>query len=183
VAHAHAATPERVRAATEPLARALPVKRVVDPAPLEVTRIHVSKSAHALEMWAGDELVLTLRAAVGSGGAGPKHHEGDNVTPTGRYHVVARSLPGDPGAVHAALLLDYPNDADRGRFVDAMRAGELGPYETIGGGIAIHGGTLDGWMTARRTFDWTQGCVALTDAQIDEIAPRIKVGVVVDIDD
>ncbi len=70
---------------------------------------------------------------------------------------------------YRALLLDYPNDADRERFAAAQRRGEIPRDARIGGLIEIHG-------EGGRGQNWTEGCVALSNRDIDDLFPRVSVG-------
>jgi murein L,D-transpeptidase YafK len=70
---------------------------------------------------------------------------------------------------HRALLLDYPNAADRERFAAAQRRGEIPRGARIGGLIEIHG---DGG----RGQNWTEGCVALANDDMDDLYARVGVG-------
>jgi murein L,D-transpeptidase YafK len=76
---------------------------------------------------------------------------------------------------HLGLLISYPNAADR------ERARKLGVRP--GGAVEIHGlGEKYGWVgAAHRARDWTDGCIAVTNEEIDEIYPMVAVGTVVEI--
>lgn len=152
------------------------------PAPKRITRIHVVKSTHLLELFAGDELVASYVASLGPGGAGPKTREGDRVTPVGRYHVIMHQ----PSEYRVFLRLDYPNAADRARFADLKKKGVLPAHATIGGDIGIHGPPIrleDEDKRALQGQDWTLGCVAVMDDEIRDIARRVPDGTPVDIED
>jgi murein L,D-transpeptidase YafK len=107
-------------------------------------------------------------ADLGSNRLQQKRHAGDKATPEGRYHVTARKEGGQT-RYHKALLLDYPNGEDRSRFA-RIRA-EGGVPDGVGPGrhIEIHG-------HGGRERDWTDGCVALADADIDAVFARVPVG-------
>ncbi len=148
-----------------------------------MTRVHLAKSSHELTLLDGDTVVATYLASIGPGGLGWKRQEGDNVTPVGHYRVVAHQ----PSKYRVFLRLDYPNDEDRRRFARLKASGELGPSASIGGDIGIHG-TPQGRQYDRdrasfRGADWTAGCVAVQDDEIDTIAASVRDGTVVDIED
>jgi hypothetical protein len=107
-------------------------------------------------------------AEVGANALGVKARQGDRATPEGRYRVVKKKDRGQ-SIYHRALLLDYPNAADRARFAAAKRRGEIPRGSGIGGLIEIHG---DGG----RGQNWTDGCVALANADMDELFARVRVG-------
>jgi murein L,D-transpeptidase YafK len=105
---------------------------------------------------------------IGLGGMERKLQSGDDATPEGLYKVQEIRGPGQT-RYHRAFLLDYPNDQDRKRFDQARRSGSLPPGADPGGLIEIHG-------EGGRDRDWTKGCVALTNAEMDEIFPWVRVG-------
>jgi murein L,D-transpeptidase YafK len=136
-----------------------------------ITEVHIEKARHRLELRAGDQVVKTYRVAIGPGGAGPKHQEGDKVTPVGTYRIVGRFK-----LFHQFLTLSYPNAEDRARFAEMKQRGELPPEATIGGGVGIHGVNSKEWKGVHKDSDWTFGCIALDDDEVDEVAARVKDG-------
>ena len=144
-----------------------------------VTRVRVVKSAHVLELYAGETLIERDPVAIGPGGAGPKLQEGDRVTPVGHYHLVARH-PSEH--FHIFLLVDYPNQADRERFAARKASGEIPRDAHIGGDVGVHGGSPSSWPDGK-IQDWTAGCIAVDDATIERIAARVKDGTDLDIED
>ena len=149
-------------------------------APQKATRVLIKKDAHELSLYRGDVLVKTYKVAIGPGGAGFKHREGDKVTPVGHYHVTMHQ----PSQFHLFLRLDYPNADDRARFGKLMASGELPKEATIGGDIGIHGApSRPEWKPIHKTVDWTLGCVAVDDAEIDEIGSLVADGTPVDVED
>ena len=94
--------------------------------------------------------------------------QGDRATPEGRYRIVEKKDPGQ-SIYHRALLLDYPNAADRQHFAAAKRRGEIPRGSGIGGLIEIHG---DGG----RGQNWTDGCVALANGDMDDLFARVELG-------
>jgi murein L,D-transpeptidase YafK len=145
-----------------------------------VARVHVVKHAHRLELLdAVERPIARFRVAMGGGGLGNKKREGDKITPTGRYHVIRRNHH----RYHNFLLLDYPNELDQLRFDEARKKGQLPWWATIGSAVGIHGGTRDNWIAGDRVFDWTNGCVAVKDSEIDLIDNLVPDGTPVDIED
>lgn len=120
----------------------------------------------------GTKVVKTYKVALGGHPEGAKDRQGDHKTPEGVY-VIDEKKPASQ--FHKALHVSYPSEADR------ERAKKLGVNP--GGDIEIHGlGAKWGWVgAAHRANDWTDGCIAVTNEEIDEIYPLIKVGTPVEI--
>ena len=125
-----------------------------------VDRVLVEKSKRTLTLLRGDRKVAVYRIALGRDPVGRKAMQGDNRTPEGLYFIDYKIRN---STYHRALHLTYPNPGDR------ARADSLGV--SPGGDIMIHGlGKKHDWMgETQHLFDWTNGCIALTDAEIEEI--------------
>ena len=130
--------------------------------------IVVFKESHRLTLYQRGAAVATYDIDLGFNWTADKLHEGDGATPEGRYRVVAR-LGKQASIYYKALLLDYPNAGDRAEFARARRSGELPSGARIGGLIEIHGG-------GGRSQDWTSGCVALANGDMDLVFERAGVG-------
>ncbi len=141
-----------------------------------VERIVIYKRRHRLEVWGKGRLLKTYTVAIGHGGAGHKQQEGDDRTPEGRYHVV-RSYPSLK--FHRFLLLSYPSGEDQRAFLAAKRAGKLPAAARIGGDIGIHGEKRGFRFLPHKWVDWTRGCVALDDAEIEELYAAVRPGTAV----
>ena len=144
-----------------------------------VDEIVIDKHDHRLQLRARGQEVKTYRVAIGSGGAGPKRMEGDNVTPVGTYHVTGRIK----GLFHNFLVVSYPNDEDRARYAELKKRGEVPEGHGVGNGIGIHGTGHADWNGVHKEHDWTFGCVALDDDEIDEVAAVVKDGTRIVIND
>jgi murein L,D-transpeptidase YafK len=123
-------------------------------------RIVVNKAKRELILYRSDKAIRTYRVALGAQPVGAKQCEGDNKTPEGSYTISGRN---SASSYHLSLRVSYPNDADIAR---AKRDG-VSP----GGDIMIHGlPNGRGFIgAAHRLRDWTAGCIAVTDAEIEEI--------------
>lgn len=135
-----------------------------------VDRIEIDKSDRQMVLYAGDTALRSYPVALGFAPEGDKRQEGDGKTPEGLFHVDRRN---PTSRYHLSLGLDYPRPQDIAR----ARAAGVDP----GGDIFIHGQPAmvpDGMMIPG---DWTAGCIALTDAQMDEIWPHIPIGTPVEI--
>ena len=134
--------------------------------------ILILKKAHLLELLANGKVIRTYHVALGKGGLAPKRTEGDARTPEGHYTIDMRNAQSH---YHKALHISYPNANDR-RLATALGA-------QPGGAIMIHG--LPNGMGAigskHLLYDWTLGCVAVTDQEIDEIWKLVPTGTPVEI--
>jgi murein L,D-transpeptidase YafK len=135
-----------------------------------VTLVRIDKSDHRLELVAGDRVVKRYRVALGSGGAGPKRFEGDKTTPVGTYRITSRFK----GLFHQFLNVSYPNDDDRTRFAALKKEGEVPLGRGVGHSIGIHGVGASELSGVHKESDWTHGCIALDDAEIDELGRLVK---------
>jgi len=102
-----------------------------------------------------------------------KLQQGDGATPEGPYRVVEKKGAGET-AYYRALLLDYPNAVDRRLFGRARRRGQVEPGARIGAQIEVHG-------EGGKGRDWTQGCVALSNADMKQLYELAYVGMPVTI--
>ena len=129
--------------------------------------ILVEKGAHRLTLFREGMPVVSYRVALGQNPVGHKARAGDKRTPEGLYHIDARN---PNSRFHLGLHVSYPNAQDVAR----ARAEGV----STGGDIMIHGlpngqGAVG---TAHRQYDWTNGCVAVTDEEIEEIWSSVPVG-------
>ena len=137
-----------------------------------VDRVVVEKRDHRLTLWSGGAAWKTYRVALGRGGLAPKTRQGDDLVPEGFYRIDARNAQ---SAYHLALHISYPNAADLAR----ARKLRVEP----GGDIMIHGlPNHYGWIGgAHRLHDWTRGCIAVTNDEIEEIWRLVPAGTPVEI--
>ena len=134
--------------------------------------ILILKKDHLMQLLAGGKVIRTYEVALGSGGLAPKEREGDGRTPEGHYTIDAKYAASH---YHKALHVSYPSAEDR------KRAAKLGV--SPGGAIMIHGlPNGKGWVGAgHRLYDWTLGCIAVTDEEIDEVFELVPVSTPVEI--
>ena len=167
--------PTPAEAAPTAVPTPLPEPTPVSPLPPNtvVDRILVRKAARELTVYSRGIALRTYRVALGRAPEGPKLIEGDGRTPEGRYFIAGRNPDSD---YHLSLRVSYPSPADR------ARAEKLG--KSPGGNIMIHGLPNGyGWIGAtHRLRDWTIGCMAVTDEEIEEIWRVVPDGCVVDIE-
>ncbi len=130
--------------------------------------IIVDKFAHLLRVYIDGTLTLEFPVELGPNWMGHKQRRGDNATPEGHY-LVTKKKSGRATIYHKALVLDYPNERDRREFTTKKQKGLLPPGAQIGGLIEIHG-------EGGKGFDWTNGCVALTNKDMDRLFNLVEVG-------
>jgi len=129
--------------------------------------IVVEKSQHRLSLYRRGTLLRSYLIALGQQPVGDKERIGDMRTPEGIFRIEARN---PASRYHRALRISYPDSAHRAR----ARARGVSP----GGDIMIHGlPARQAWVgAAHRDFDWTEGCIAVTNAEIEEIWGAVPVG-------
>lgn len=135
-------------------------------------RIEVRKSERLLLLYADDIEIRRYAVALGGAPIGDKQREGDERTPEGRYVIDWRNAD---SAYHLSLHISYPDAVDR---AEAASRGE-----DPGGMIMIHG-LPDGfgWIgSLHRLIDWTNGCIAVTNSEIEEIWARVPNGTPIDV--
>ncbi len=126
----------------------------------QADEIRVDKSERRLDLLRAGQPIRSYGISLGAAPAGHKAREGDERTPVGRYVIDWRN----PNSIaHLSLHISYPNAEDRAR---AEAAGH-----SPGGDIMIHGIANGwGWLGGLHLlWDWTNGCIAVTDAQMREI--------------
>lgn len=142
--------------------------------PLKADRVVVLKGERRLVLMRGDRVLKVYRVALGRYPEGHKTREGDAKTPEGQYTIDYR-LDSDRSKFYRALHISYPNDRDR------AHAARLGVEP--GGQIMIHG--LPTKWSAKDVghpkLDWTQGCIALTNREMDEVWEMVSDGTRIEI--
>ncbi len=150
------------------------------PFPLASVEVRIHKAPHVLELWSAGKLVKSYTVGLGHRGLADKRRQGDHLTPEGRFYVCNRN---ERSAFHLFLGLSYPHEAAAHRGLQAglinrrqhdsilrsLRSGRQPLWETaLGGAVGIHGGGS--------TSDWTWGCIALEDTEIDELWTACPLG-------
>jgi murein L,D-transpeptidase YafK len=134
----------------------------------EVTRIVVMKADRRMYLMHHDTVLRSFKIDLGFAPDGHKQFEGDGRTPEGRYYIDRRNPNSD---FHLSLGISYPNERDR-EIASSM--GKL-----PGGDIFIHGGPRKG--IDRRGPDWTAGCIAVTNREMEDIYAMVREGTPIDI--
>ena len=135
-------------------------------------RIVVEKSARRLTLYAHGVPLKSYRISLGAQPRGAKERAEDNKTPEGLYRIDFKNAR---SRFHKALHVSYPSPSDRAR---AAAAG-ISP----GGDVMIHGlpNGLGFLGRTQRFRDWTAGCIALTDREVDEVWRAVPAGTPVEI--
>ncbi len=151
--------------------------------PIDAPKIIVWKSERRLDLYDGEEVVKSYRIGLGFAPEGDKEREGDGRTPEGEYYICQKN---PHSSFHLSIGMSYPNIKDatggirRGiitqdeyeNIVNAIENGRQPPWNTaLGGEIFIHG--------SGSQSDWTLGCIALDNEDIEELYEVIPVGTVV----
>jgi len=143
------------------------------PAPVKADKILVLKSERKLQLLKGGKVVREYRVALGLQPVGKKTQQGDYKTPEGNYVVSGRN---PRSQYHRSLRISYPNATDR------AAAAKLGVDP--GGDVMIHG-LPNGYQPKLRRgaimTDWTWGCIAVTDEELDEIWELVPNGTPIEI--
>lgn len=147
----------------------------------------MSKRERSLRARCENGSVVELAVALGRESEGPKRRAGDWRTPEGRYRIAG---PPQSSRFHLFIPINYPSlddaeaalaegrlpRADYRRIIDAHRRGEPPPRNTaLGGDLGFHG-EGQRWRGDSTHLDWTYGCVALSDGDVEFLAERAAVG-------
>jgi tetratricopeptide (TPR) repeat protein len=135
-------------------------------------KILIEKKERRLTLISKGQILRQYKIALGGNPNGPKERQGDNKTPEGTYVIDSRN---QDSRYHRSLHISYPNEKD------IKRAKDLGV--SPGGDIMIHG-IKNGfsWVgDMHKEIDWTKGCIAVTDEEIEEIDKLVPNGTIVDI--
>ena len=137
------------------------------------TAIVVSKAERILTLYKNGNKVVSYPVRLGFNGIREKQFQGDGATPEGRYRITDKRGAGRT-QFYRALVLDYPNQDDRRRFVQGKKGGRIPASKQIGGQIEIHG--VENELMAQ-----TLGCVMLDNVQMSALFERVEPGSVVSI--
>lgn len=128
----------------------------------EVTHVVVNKGDRAMYLLHHEKVLKSYRVGLGFAPAGHKRFEGDGRTPEGTY-IIDRRNPNSE--FHLSIGVSYPNEADRAYASSKGR--------DPGGDIFIHGRP---WKNRKGGQDWTAGCIAVTNKEVEEIYAMVRDG-------
>jgi L,D-peptidoglycan transpeptidase YkuD (ErfK/YbiS/YcfS/YnhG family) len=126
----------------------------------------VFKAEHKMTLYVGGKAVKTYRTDIGFNNVADKLVAGDGATPEGRYKIIEKK---GSSTYYRALLLNYPNEEDERQLRTAKASGRIARSAGPGGLIEIHG-------EGGRGDDWTKGCVAISNREMDDLFARVGVG-------
>jgi murein L,D-transpeptidase YafK len=143
------------------------------PAHAGVDLVKVDKSKNRMYLFDDGHLIKEYHVALGANPNGHKQQEGDEKTPEGVYTLDYKK---EDSSFYRAMHISYPNEIDK---ASARRLG-VSP----GGFIMIHGQrNWLGWLAPiTQQFNWTNGCIALTNSEMDEFIELVNVGTKIEIE-
>lgn len=138
-----------------------------------ITSILVIKHQRKMFLLSDNQPIKTYDIALGKDPSGAKQFEGDYKTPEGVYTIYHKSTQSE---FYKSIGISYPNEKEK-KF-----AQEMGKHP--GGQIRIHGFKNDfmGDQTGGKKVDWTAGCIAVTNAEMDEIFDLVETGIPITIE-
>lgn len=133
----------------------------------QINKLVVYKSKRQLLAYSNGQFIKTYKISLGKNPFEKKEIDGDNKTPEGNYTINDKNANSN---FHKNLGISYPNKEDK---ANAKRIGK-----EAGSDIKIHGlhNKLGFISKFHRWYDWTSGCIALTDGEIDELFKAVKMG-------
>lgn len=133
----------------------------------EIDLVEVDKSENKMYLLDNDKVIKEYHVAFGENPKGHKEQEGDEKTPEGIYTLDYKK---EDSSFYRAMHISYPNKSD---LDNAKNKGV-----SAGGFIMVHGqrNTLGRLSTLTQRFNWTNGCIALTNTEMDEFMTLVKVG-------
>ncbi|KLN65131.1 MULTISPECIES: L,D-transpeptidase family protein [Vibrio] len=142
------------------------------PAWADVDLIKVDKSKRRMYLIANDQVIKEFRIALGKQPKGHKRYEGDQRTPEGRYYL---DFVIEDSEFYRSIHISYPNDRD----VAYASSLSLDP----GGNIKIHGLKNGETRPVKyvQSFDWTDGCIAISNQEMDELLDLVTSGTPIEI--
>ncbi len=130
--------------------------------------IIVVKAKHRLDFYIGNRKTRSMTVDIGANTYKDKLYSGDRATPEGMYKVTVKKSHGY-SKYGLALLINYPNEEDKKKYSKALKSGEIPKGRGIGGLIEIHG-------KGGRGHDWTDGCIAPDDKEMEWLFKNTNTG-------
>ncbi|MEO0554247.1 MAG: L,D-transpeptidase family protein [Bacteroidota bacterium] len=142
------------------------------PDSIKIDKIVLTKSKRNMTLFANGKSIKTYRVSLGKTPIGAKRVQGDHKTPEGIYKINGKNGRSN---FHLNLGISYPNELDK------QKADSIG--KPVGGDIKIHGLAPEYAYLGKfhRLKDWTDGCIAVTNSEIEELYQNIAIGTVIEI--
>ena len=140
---------------------------------VHIDRVFVDKSSRTMQLLSDDKVIRSYHIALGDNPKGHKQFEGDERTPEGIYTLDYKN---ENSIAYRSIHISYPNEQD------IAHAKALG--KPPGGAIMIHG-QMNGFEALTDYYqqhDWTDGCIAVTNEEMDEIMAAVKIGTPIEIE-
>jgi murein L,D-transpeptidase YafK len=137
-----------------------------------IDSVLVIKSENKMYLLSKGKRIKEYHVVFGANPIGHKQQEGDERTPEGHYILDYKK---SDSAFYKAIRISYPNNKD----INRARKNNVSP----GGYIMIHGqkNGMEGWAWLAQRFNWTNGCIAVTNAEMDEIWSLVKTATPIEI--
>ncbi|MEQ8244280.1 MAG: L,D-transpeptidase family protein [Fulvivirga sp.] len=138
------------------------------PEDIIAAKLVVHKSQRILELWSKNEIIKTYKISLGQNPVGHKEQEGDSKTPEGVYYINDKN---PNSQFYLNLGISYPNANDKKNAANP------------GGDIKVHGlrNGIGFIGKLHRLLDWTDGCIAVTNAEIEELYRTVEIGTPIEI--
>jgi len=134
----------------------------------------ISRSSQELKIMEGEQIVKQFHIAFGKGGKGAKRILGDSKTPLGVYKIIPNLLDAWYGYKNKII-----NATEFKYITTAIKNNDIPPQNTkLGGYIGIHGlgNTTDQKLAIHNEINWTQGCIAMTNEEINDLKKYVSIG-------
>ena len=141
--------------------------------PVAPVYVVIDKSDYELQVFDAQGWYATYPVVFGNNSLDDKKMEGDRLTPEGVYHIASKR-PHEKW--DRMMLLDFPTAPDLQKFQERKLRGEIPKNARIGGGVGIHGTWPHDEFMVDRFKNWTNGCIALKNEDVEDIYQYLKVG-------
>jgi murein L,D-transpeptidase YafK len=141
-------------------------------------KVTIDKSDYEMVVYDEEGWLASYPVVFGNKNQEDKKMEGDRLTPEGTFHIIEKRSPHKWGAL---LMLDYPTAESMAKFNRRKANGEIPANASPGGGIAIHGTWPGSEWVVDNYVNWTEGCISLRNADIEDVFNTLPVGTTVTI--
>lgn len=152
-----------------------PGEKPLDPKEIDRDKVFllIDKSNYRLYLYEDTKLLKTYKVVFGSNDMGDKRFQGDKKTPEGIFHIIDKRID---NRWSRFMLLDYPNKETEVRFQYRKAHGQIPNNAKIGGGIGIHGSRPQVQLGIDLRINWTDGCIGMKNADVDELYRIVNEG-------